>query len=61
MRTLTISEIEEVGGGPAWFAAPAVIKGLKWFAVAVIAGFGAQTGANLADKVTGDDNCGKGG
>jgi hypothetical protein len=57
MRTLTVNEIEEVGGGPAIALAPWVIKGLKWAGVAVAAGFAAQTGANLADKVTGDD-CG---
>jgi hypothetical protein len=61
MRTLTMNEIEEVGGGPAVVLAPWFVSGCKWaitiFAAAVIAGAGEELGSQLAEGMTG--NCGK--
>jgi hypothetical protein len=60
MRTLTTNEIEEVGGGPAWFAPPLLIKCLKWggglFAAAVVVGAGEEAGSQAVKKIT--DTCG---
>ena len=50
MRTLTVSEIEEVGGGPAVVLTPWCINGLKWAALAVGAGFFGQLGVRAADE-----------
>lgn len=64
MSTLTANEIDEVGG-QGFIAIPLVVSAPKigaaiWTAVkvtalAVGAGFAAQTGAKLADKVFGEE------
>ena len=56
MRTLTMNEIEEVGGGPAVvLAIPPAVKAVAKVvaavaAVSAAAGFGTKAGENLADK-----------
>ena len=57
MRTLTVNEIEEVGGGPAVVLAPWVWPGLKAlgaaFALGVAAGAGEELGSQAVQNATG--------
>lgn len=57
MRTLTVNEIEEVGGGPAIVLAPWVIAWLEAlaaaFAIAVVAGAGEELGSQAVQNATG--------
>jgi hypothetical protein len=57
MRTLTMNEIEEVGGGP---LPVAVLWGLRMLYVSIAIGVSAyveKAASNLADKHTGPEPC----
>jgi hypothetical protein len=57
MRTLAVNEIEEVGGGPAWFAPPIFWTGIKWaaaaFTAAFVVGAGEELGSQAVQNATG--------
>lgn len=57
MRSLDSVEIEDVGGGPAWFAPPLFWTGIKWaagaFAAAFVVGAGEELGSKAVENLTG--------
>lgn len=57
MRTLTMNEIEEVGGGPAPVAVVWLVRTVVAAAAVAGAAYIEQRASNLADKHDGKDSC----